>query len=206
MTLTTLKDLTQMLLAKDPGQRLIIGIAGPPGSGKSTMADALCDALNTAKPGLAAVLPMDGFHFDDAVLVTRGWRPRKGAPHTFDVNGFLSVLDRLRANQEDEIAVPVFFREEEIAHNAARMIARQVGILIVEGNYLLLDQDPWTALRFDTTIYLDVPKAELRRRLEDRWQDLTGDALRAKMDENDMPNVELVLSCRRPADFIIQNI
>ena len=114
---------------------------------------------------------MDGFHFDDAVLVTRGWRPRKGAPHTFDVNGFLSVLDRLRANQEDEIAVPVFFREEEIAHNAARMIARQVGILIVEGNYLLLDQDPWTALRFDTTIYLDVPKAELRRRLEDRWQD-----------------------------------
>lgn len=206
MTRITLEALTERLLTQKPDRRHVIGVAGPPGSGKSTIADQLCDALNHNSPGQAAVLPMDGFHFDDAVLVPRGWRPRKGAPHTFDVNGFLSMLDRLRANEEDEIAVPVFFRDEEVAHNAARMIAREVRYLIVEGNYLLLDQPPWSGLRFDTSVFLNVPIEELRTRLENRWQNLTGDALRAKMDENDMPNVELVLSSRRPADFSIDNV
>ncbi len=201
----TAKGLVDVVRAKDGPGRQIIGIAGAPGAGKSTLAEELCDRLNDASPGSAAVLPMDGYHFDDAILEARGWRARKGAPHTFDVNGFAAMLERLRTNAEDEIAVPVFFREEEVAHNAARMISKNVRYLIVEGNYLLLDQPPWSELRFDTSVFLEVPVDELRRRLEDRWRGLTGEELRAKLEDNDLPNVELVAGSSRRADYVVRN-
>jgi len=84
----------------------IVAIAGPPGTGKSTLSEALAARL----PGMAAVLPMDGFHFDDLHLVPAGLRPRKGAPETFDVGGLAHVLRRLRARDEEFVAVPVFDR------------------------------------------------------------------------------------------------
>lgn len=203
----TLDDLVTELLSRGKTARHITAIAGAPGSGKSTVAEGLVERLNAVEPGSAAVLPMDGYHFDDAILNARGWRPRKGAPHTFDIGGFARMLARLRENSEPEIAVPVFDRSIEIARNAARFISRDVRHLIVEGNYLLLDAPGWQELSdmFDTTVFLEVPLEELTRRLQLRWSDLEGEALRIKMEENDLPNATLVATQSRPADFVVRN-
>ena len=206
-TFTDPEDLVSALLGRARGGRAIVAVAGPPGAGKSTFAEALRDRLNTRSPGLAEVLPMDGYHFDDLLLNARGWRPRKGAPHTFDVGGLRAMLERLHANEEDEIAVPVFDRAIEIARAGARVIPRSASIVIVEGNYLLLDRPPWTALAplFDLTVMLHAPAEVLRARLLDRWTGigLAGGALAAKMDGNDLPNVALVQDHSRPADHTI---
>lgn len=204
----TLDELAAELLIRGQTRRHVTAVAGPPGAGKSTVAEQLAEKLNAADPESAAVFPMDGYHFDDAILNARGWRPRKGAPHTFDVGGFARTLIRLRENTEAEIAVPVFDRAIEIARNAARFIPQSVRHLIVEGNYLLLDKPGWSDLAplFDTTVFLDVPMEELRRRLAERWSGLEGEALRVKMEENDLPNAELVVTESRAADFTVQNI
>jgi len=200
-------DLVAELQIRGAETRHVTAIAGAPGSGKSTLADTLAEKLNAVEPGSAAVFPMDGFHYDDTILNARGWRPRKGAPHTFDVTGFSYMLARLRDNSDPEIAVPVFDRSIEIARNAARFIPQSVRHLLVEGNYLLFDAPGWRDLgpMFDTTVFLDVPFEELQRRLADRWTDLQGEALRVKMEENDLPNAELVVSNSRKAEFTIQN-
>lgn len=200
-----LADLVEVLAERGATARHVTAVAGPPGAGKSHVADLLVDTLNTRDPGSAAVFPMDGYHLDDAILIERGWRLRKGAPHTFDVAGFAAMLARLRSNEEDEIAVPVFDRSIEISRNAARFIPRQVRHLIVEGNYLLLDQTPWFDLNFDTTVFLDVPMEELERRLLQRWTSLQGAELTAKMEENDLPNARLVVTKSRPAEFVLKN-
>lgn len=201
-----LDGLVDILEDRGRGARHVTAIAGPPGAGKSYIADRVVEALNAREAGSAAVFPMDGYHFDDAILEARGWRPRKGAPHTFDVGGFAAMLDRLRANAEDEIAVPVFDRSIEIARNAARFIPQGVRHLVVEGNYLLLAQRPWSELAFDTTVFLDVPMDELKRRLLDRWKSLEGAERIAKMEENDLPNARLVVAESRPADFVLRNV
>ncbi|MDF0603849.1 nucleoside/nucleotide kinase family protein [Psychromarinibacter sp. C21-152] len=204
---TDSRALAALIARRGRTARSITAIAGPPGAGKSTVAEALADELNAAEPGSAAVLPMDGYHYDDIVLEARGDRARKGAPHTFDVGGFAAMLARLRANTEEEIAVPVFDRSIEIARNAARIIPQTVRHLIVEGNYLLLDRPPWTSLAasFDTTVFLDVPTEELRARLTERWKDLAPDAFAEKMEGNDLPNVHLVQEASRPAEFVIRD-
>jgi pantothenate kinase len=187
--------------------RAIVAIAGPPGAGKSTFAERLRDALNACAPGAAEVLPGDGYHFDDLLLNARGWRPRKGAPHTFDVGGLRAMLERLRANVEDEVAVPVFDRSIEIARAGARVIPRSASLVLVEGNYLLLDRDPWSALAplFDVTIMLVAPLETLRQRLLERWTEigLSGADLTAKMEGNDLQNVATVLEGSRAADHLV---
>ena len=201
-----LTGLIDELERRGQSSRHITAVAGPPGAGKSHVADLLVEALNARDPGSAAVFPMDGYHFDDGILSARGWLPRKGAPHTFDVGGFSAMLERLRANAEDEIAVPVFDRSIEIARNAARFISKDVRHLVVEGNYLLLDRSPWSDLDFDTTVYLDVPMEELERRLMKRWASLEGAELKAKMEDNDLPNARLVVAESRAADFVVRNV
>ena len=191
------------------GGRVIAALAGPPGSGKSTVADRLADALNAGQPGLAAVLPMDGYHYDDLHLVPAGLRPRKGAPETFDVGGFYHTLHRLRARDEAFVAVPVFDRDIEIARAGARMIAADVPVIIVEGNYLLLDTPPWSRLRpmFDVAVLVDVPEPVLRDRLTARWQhyNLTPDEIAWKLDGNDLPNGRFVMATSRNEDFRLKN-
>lgn len=184
-------------------ERIVVAIAGPPGAGKSTTANRLVEVLNEASPGAAAVFPMDGYHFDDSVLEARGWRAVKGAPHTFDVAGFAHMLNRLRRNDESEVAVPVFDREIEIARAGARIIAKSVRYLVAEGNYLLLDRDPWVALRgqFDLTVFIPLSEDELHRRLVIRWSDLTPEQLHNKLEGNDLRNARLVLSNSSAADI-----
>ncbi len=190
------------LLAR-PG-RQVMAIAGAPGAGKSTLVERLADAL-TDQP--VAILPMDGFHYDDAVLHAMGRRPWKGAPDTFDVGGLRSVLMRLRDPAEGAVAVPVFDRDLEISRGSARIIPPQTRLILAEGNYLLLDRDPWRSLRscFDTTVMIDVPEAELRRRLRQRWVDygLTEAEIDFKLDQNDVPNGRVVLESSGPVQYIL---
>lgn len=192
-----------------PGHRIVVALAGPPGAGKSTVSEALVEALNSVMPGSAAVVPGDGFHYDDAVLGSLNLLDRKGSPDTFDVGGFRSLLLRLRANNEPAVAVPVFDRILEISRAAGRLISSDVKYLIVEGNYLLLDLAPWSSLRdcFDATIMLQVDRKTLEARLLDRWRSLGFDesASYEKIRRNDLPNADIVISASNIADFTITN-
>ncbi len=189
------------------GRRMIVALAGPPGAGKSTFAAWLADGVTARAAGVGrvAVLGMDGFHYDDRVLEEWGERPRKGAPHTFDVDGLAAMLARLRADDGRPVAVPVFDRDIEIARAWAAIIEPSARLVIVEGNYLLLDAPPWSALapHFDLTVMLEIDEDEVRRRLLERWAELSPEALALKMDGNDMPNVRRVIGESRPADLTL---
>jgi pantothenate kinase len=189
-------------------RRFTIAIAGPPGAGKSTLAQALLDALNAARPGIAALMPMDGFYYDNAVLEPLGLMPRKGAPQTFDAPGFLATLARIHAGGAD-VAVPVFDRAADLSRAGACVISRDSPIVLVEGNYLLLDAPPWheTAQLFDLTVFLSVPREILEQRLVRRWLDhgLPPEAARERALSNDIPNALLVMQRSRPADCVLDN-
>jgi pantothenate kinase len=119
------------------------------------------------------------------------------------------MLLRLRDNQEAEIAVPVFDRAIEISRGSARMIAQSVRIIVVEGNYLLLRLPPWNSLHdlFDATVMLDVSEEELCRRLQERWEgyQLSPEQIRAKLEDNDLPNGRFVIAKSIAADYRLAN-
>ncbi len=125
------------------GRRVPPGIAGSPGSGKSTLAQ----ALHAARPGLTALVPMDGFHLAQAELERLGRAGRKGAPDTFDADGFVALLRRLREPAGRTVYAPVFRREIEEPVANALPVAPQVPVVIVEGNYLLLEDGAWGEVR-----------------------------------------------------------
>lgn len=191
-------DLTRLAAGAD--KRFVLGLAGAPASGKSTLAEALVRAT----PG-AALLPMDGFHLDDAILELRGHRARKGAPHTFDVKGFCALLARVQAGEP--VYAPSFDRELELARAGALEIGAEARIVVVEGNYLLHDRGGWEAVRpkLDACWFLDVPLAELDRRLLSRWtfHGKDPEAARAWIDSNDMPNAQTALMGKMRADRIL---
>lgn len=190
------------LLAR-PG-RQVLAIAGAPGSGKSTLVERLAGEL-AGEP--VEILPMDGFHYDDAVLHAMGRRPWKGAPDTFDVGGLRGALKRLRDPAEGAVAVPVFDRDLEISRGSARIIGPEARLILAEGNYLLLDAEPWRQLRplFDTTVSIDVSEEELRRRLRARWvgYGLSESEIETKLEDNDLPNGRLVIASGSLADYIL---
>lgn len=185
--------------------RYMVGIAGAPGSGKSTLGHDLCAALKALGES-AIVVPMDGFHFDDEVLNARGHRPRKGAPFTFDVAGFEVLLKRIRA-REAEVAIPVFDRNMELARAGADIVDNSAHIVVIEGNYLLLSKPPWDRLRplFDFTIFIKVSREELERRLIQRWLNHGFDMAYAKnwVASNDLLNIDEVIASSGPADLVI---
>lgn len=191
------------------GDRVLVAIAGPPGAGKSTLASALHASLAT-DPGApdAVVVPMDGFHFDNIVLNARGNRACKGAPETFDAHGFAQMIRRLKS--EPEVAFPVFDRGDDLSRAAAGVVTPADRIVLVEGNYLLLDRAPWASLRdlFDLSLFLDVPLPELENRLVSRWKSygLPDDIATKRALENDIPNARLVVQNSAPADWSISQL
>ena len=195
-------ELAEIIRAKAQGNgRFLTALAGPPGAGKSTLAAELVAALGQG----AKAVPMDGFHYDDAVLIARGARARKGAPDTFDAQGFFHLLKRLRV--EDEVAIPLFDRDLEISRAGADIVTAADRLLVVEGNYLLLNEAPWpeAAPLFDLTVWIDVPEAELDTRLQARWAQYgkTPAEARAWIDGNDLPNIRRVTQNSRAADLTI---
>ncbi|SMD04186.1 nucleoside triphosphate hydrolase [Rhizobium sp. RU36D] len=199
-------QLAEMVLAQvGTATRFMVAIAGPPGAGKSTLAESLQQALRE-RGETAAVLPMDGFHMDNAILIERGWLPRKGAPHTFDVRGLKDVLSAVRV-ADVEVLVPVFDRSRELAIASARAVSPSDRFILVEGNYLLLAEKPWSDLAqlFDFSIFIAPSNATLESRLRDRWRHygLSDAAADEKLNENDLPNGRLVLGASRRADVTV---
>lgn len=190
-------------------RRVLIAIAGAPGSGKSTLAEQVVDQLQTDFDLRAALFPMDGYHYDDAVLNEMGRRAFKGAIDTFDAHGLRHMLQRLKANEDDVIAVPVFDRSIEIARAGGRLILQSTDIIVCEGNYLLAQQAPWDRLQsiFDLGIFVDVPVEELRRRLQERWRGfgLSSDEINKKVEENDLPNGIFITSNSAEPDLRVNN-
>ncbi|MEV7520302.1 nucleoside/nucleotide kinase family protein [Streptomyces sp. NPDC091371] len=186
------------------GGRRILGIAGPPGAGKSTLADRLAAALG---PETAVVVPMDGFHLAQAELARLGRADRKGAPDTFDAAGYVSLLRRLRGSDGATVYAPAFDRslEEPIAGSVP--VPPGVPLVITEGNYLLHDAGEWASVRplLDEAWYL-APDEELRvRRLVDRHVRHGKEPAyaRAWVARSDEPNARLVARGRRRADLVI---
>ncbi|MBT1635282.1 nucleoside/nucleotide kinase family protein [Clavibacter michiganensis] len=190
------------------GRRAILAIAGSPGAGKTTLARALVarvDAL--AGAGTAAYVPMDGFHLANATLDRLGRHDRKGAIDTFDGWGVLALVRRLRAETGHAVYAPSFDRA--VDEGVAGAIAVEAGarLVVVEGNYLLVDEDPWALLRaeVDEAWFCATPGDERFARLVDRHT--TGgrapDAAEAWAREVDGANAVLIEATRGRADLVV---
>ncbi|GAA3092776.1 pantothenate kinase [Kribbella aluminosa] len=184
-------------------RRTLIGLAGPPGAGKSTVAEALVRELGTD----AVLVPMDGFHLSNAVLDSLGRRDRKGAPDTFDAAGYVALLRRLRSPDEDVVYAPTFFRDIEEPVGSSIPISPDTPIVVTEGNYLLLDTHPWRQVRdlLDATWYLQLDDAARLERLIARHiaYDKTPAAARAWAEGSDQRNADAVAASAHNADLVL---
>lgn len=186
-------------------ERYVVAIAGPPAAGKSTLAAELQNALADR----VAVLGLDAFHYDNAILTERGQLDRKGAPFTFDVAGYGRTLDVLRTDRSAPICIPRFDRELELTRNCAELVLPAHDVVVTEGNYLLLEEPEWAALRplFDLTVMLDVSADVTSTRILERWAHfgLSPAEAAARAQHNDLPNAELVRQNSAPADITATN-
>lgn len=185
------------------GRRVVVGIVGPPGAGKSTVADRVAAELGAT----VRVLPMDGFHLAQQELVRLGRAARKGAPDTFDVDGYVSALERVRADSGRTVYVPTFDRALEEPVAGAVPFGPEVRVVLTEGNYLLHDAGGWEQVRplLDEAWFLDVDDPVRVRRLVDRHVRF-GRApaqARAWVEQVDELNTALVARGRDRADVVV---
>jgi pantothenate kinase len=191
------------LLRRTEGRRLVIAVAGAPGAGKSTLAARITRELGSR----AVLVPMDGFHYSQRVLDQLGRADRKGAPDTFDVDGLVVLLRRLRAQRDETVLAPVFAREIEEPIAAGIMIRPEHDVVILEGNYLLLDESPWDELAsfVDESWFLSVDPVVRRERLVRRH--MAFGRTRAQAEDwvatVDEPNAVLVQASSTRADRLV---
>ncbi len=212
MTSTSMeKDVGQVLdliaSRRNESGRTIIGIAGPPASGKSTLAESVVLALNAdaaSSTASAALLPMDGYHLDNRLLEPRGLLARKGAPETFNAEGFCDAVIGLKTTRR-ETFFPRFDRQMDLSIANAIAIHPDTPVVIVEGNYLLLRGQPWASLQdvFAATVFVCPSMEALKDRLQQRWvmHGLDPEAALLRATGNDLPNAELVVKESVPADL-----
>ena len=188
------------------GSRHLIALAGPPAVGKSTVAEATVKTLE-GRGVATALIPMDGFHLENDILDDLGLRMRKGAPETFDLDGFTSLLERLCGSTD--VSVPGFDRAADTTVQAMHHIQAATNTLVVEGNYLLLDEPGWSDLsRFwSLSVFLSASEEVIEERLLQRWRENGFDEhdARAKAEGNDLPNARRILANQLPADLNIQS-
>lgn len=191
--------------------RVIVGLAGPPGAGKSTLAEAIVAAARAAHgSSWAAYFPMDGFHLSNAQLDRLGRADRKGAPDTFDVAGYVATLARIAAGTESDIYVPGYDRSLHEPIAARLVIFPGTRLVVTEGNYLAIDHKDWLQARrlIDHLWYVDAPDELREKRLVAR-QIAGGRTPGAALDwvaRSDRPNSELVKLSRESADRIIRPV
>jgi pantothenate kinase len=191
----------EALLARE--RRVILGVTGPPGAGKTRLAELV--AMSSLDD--AVQLPMDGFHLADAELERLGRRDRKGAIDTFDAYGYLAVLQRIRAQTGEVVYAPAFDRhiEQPIAGSIA--VPPDARLVVTEGNYLLDDDPPWPSVRklLSEVWFIDVPREERHRRLVARHVEFgkSPEQAEAWVNTVDEPNAERIERVRHRADLVV---
>ncbi len=190
------------------GRRAVLGITGAPAAGKTTLAEALVEALAASSPpGWVAHVPMDGFHLADVELTRLGLRASKGAPDTFDALGYAAMLRRLREDRDEMVYAPGFERTIEQPVAGAIPVPREARLIVSEGNYLLLDDPRWRQVRslVDEVWYAELDGPERLRRLVERHIRFGKDeaAAIAWASGTDERNAEAVAATRASADLVI---
>jgi pantothenate kinase len=186
----------------DRERRVVLGITGPPGAGKSTLAAEVVSMFDKA-----IQLPMDGFHLADVALVRLGRADRKGAIDTFDAYGYLALLQRIQALTGNTVYAPAFDREIEQPIAGSIAVAPDTRLVVTEGNYLLDDQPPWPAVRamLSEVWYIEVAAEERRRRLVARHIEFGKSPEQAEVwvREVDERNAARIERARDRADFVV---
>ncbi|MGF9650373.1 nucleoside/nucleotide kinase family protein [Pseudarthrobacter oxydans] len=187
-----------------PETRTVLGIAGAPGSGKSTFAEWIRQQF---EPGQAVVVPMDGFHLGNAIIDGTPLRQRKGAIDTFDAGGYLSLLRRLVRRDEPVVYAPEFRRTLDEPVAASIAIPADVPLVITEGNYLLMEQEPWKDIRaqLDEVWFVDTPPELRLARLVERHVSFGMEPAAAEAWANgpDEANAVMIQATRPAADRVI---
>ena len=190
----------------DDKSRYFIALSGPPASGKSTISQKLANDLS-AKEYNSSILQMDGFHYDDLILKEKKLLLKKGAPETFDVMGLINFVSRLQ--KEDDVVIPIFDRSLELSRSSAAIISKNTKVIILEGNYILLNNYPWKELHkfFNSTVIINCEEKVLEKRLIERWEkfNLPKEEIKEKVYKNDLPNGVNVLKNSIKADYILEN-
>lgn len=211
-----MKKLTERTIAglseASADNRYIVGIVGYPGAGKSTLAEGLVAALNACLPSWqrAQILPMDGYHLPNATLDRLGLRELKGIPDSFDAGGFVELLTKVRHNPGQVVHAPAFDRSIDGSVENAISIGTDVKVVIVEGNYLLLENGEWARIPglLDDSWFLDVSLETIHPRLIERH--VSGGRTReeaiAKVESTDLPNALLIDRHRNRARALVRAV
>lgn len=194
--------------SKQADQRFLVGIVGVPGAGKSTLAQRLVDAVNQEyEQPVAVCVPMDGYHLPNSVLDARNLRVLKGVAETFDGEGFVSLLGKLRQDDGSSVVCPTFDRSIDASVEDGLVVESGHRIIVIEGNYLLLPRHPWDRIPslLNEIWYLDVDEQIIKPRLLDRHilGGRSAQDAQQKMDSTDLPNARLIKECRTLADKIV---
>jgi pantothenate kinase len=200
--------LRRVLGMLERGDRVLLGIAGAPGAGKTTLAERLVAEVAADGRFRAAHVPMDGFHLADAALDRLGRRDRKGAIDTFDGWGYRELLRRLRSRPDEPVYAPGFERELEQPIAGSIAVGPEVDLVVSEGNYLLVDAAPWVeaAAALDAVWFADAPAALIRRRLVARHVAFGKRPAEAEawVDAVDLPNAALIAPTAARAGAVVR--
>jgi pantothenate kinase len=200
--LSALVDRLREFATESP--RTIVGLCGPPGVGKSSLARQLVAALG---PDVAAVVPLDGFHLANRVLDELGIADHKGAPPTFDVDGYAAMLGRLATPDDAVVYAPEFHRDLEESYAGSLAVPRKVPLVVTEGNYLLLPDPRWRRARahLHEVWYLELDDQVRRERLIARHRSFgrTESEARAWVEQVDEPNARRIAATAAYADLVV---